>query len=384
MKGGYWIIHACFLFIFMGSCGLFYILREEGESPSTRVEKPRSCNVDTIPDIVSDEVADNRLEAFNQATALLTQEQKEKELQEEHNSFHFFAEEVSEANSDVLSEEADKVEMESEVALSSARRSAGIRESSVASSRPAKTVSQTYTEVSLSSEEPDSDDYYAQLEAQKIKEKKEREQRLYELYYGKKTVEEGQKEELSNHMSEDADDPSKVKSGSSGKGGFKTMGGSSSATQKGSIRAVVHGEQKNITASSQVKLRILDPIEVDGFSIPKNTIILGQASFRENRVNITIENIAYNNNVYPFRGTIYDQDGFQGIYFPDNLVNDVKKEAGSETTSSADIKLGSLSGIVSTGANAIVNATKSATSGAIRETKVTLPANYKLIIKTTK
>lgn len=368
-KRGYGIIHACFVFIFLGNCGLFFILREGGESTSGGEEVSFGCDADVIPDIMAEEVADNRMEAFQQANAVLTQERKERELQEEHNSFHFFAEDVQQDPEEGVREVSD-VEAENRIALQETRRSvASRREPTVASpSRP--------VERSVENETSEAD-YYAMMEERKQKEKKERERRLYELYYGKSMVEESD-EEKEVVKEEKPADPVPAKKG------FKTMGGTTAASQKGSIRAVVHGEQKNITSSSQVKLRILDPIEVEGGVIPKNTLIIGQAAFHENRVQITIENIAYNNNVYPFRGTIYDQDGFQGIYFPDNLVNDVKKEAGSETSSSADIRMGSLSGIVSTGANAIVNATKSVATGAIRETKVTLPANYKLIIKTVK
>ena len=209
----------------------------------------------------------------------------------------------------------------------------------------------------------------------------ERERRLQELYYGKKVV-----NELPQTSSSTEDEPTEnekeVKT-TKNKNGFRTLGVSATSTApKGSVRAVIHGEQKDITESSQIKLRILDPIEVDGFMIPRNTIIFGMASFSENRVNIDIENIAFRNNIYPFRGRIYDQDGFLGIYIPDNLVNDAKTEASSETVSSADVNFSGLTGIVSSGANAIVNAAKNVVTGSIRRTKVTLPANYKLIIKT--
>ncbi len=166
--------------------------------------------------------------------------------------------------------------------------------------------------------------------------------------------------------------------------GFKSLGEKGGKLEAGSIRAVVHGEQKDITSSSQVKLRILDPIEVVGSVIPPNTMIIGKASFSENRVFVTIENIAYKDNVYPFKGCIYDRDGFKGIYIPDNLVNDAGKEGGERTVRGVEINTGGLRGLLDKSANAIVDATKSVVGGAIKETKVTLPANYKLIIKMTK
>lgn len=166
--------------------------------------------------------------------------------------------------------------------------------------------------------------------------------------------------------------------------GFKSLGEKGGKLEAGSIRAVVHGEQKDITSSSQVKLRILDPIEVVGSVIPPNTMIIGKASFSENRVFVTIENIAYKDNVYPFKGCIYDRDGFKGIYIPDNLVNDAGKEGGERTVRGVEINTGGLRGLLDKSANALVDATKSVVGGAIKETKVTLPANYKLIIKMTK
>lgn len=168
------------------------------------------------------------------------------------------------------------------------------------------------------------------------------------------------------------------------KNGFRSLGEKGGILEAGSVRAVVHGEQKNITSSSQVKLRILDPIEVAGTVIPQNTLIIGKASFSENRVFVTIENIAYKDNVYPFKGCIYDRDGFKGIYIPDNLVNDAGKEGGERTVRGVQVNTGGLRGLLDKSANAIVDATKSVVSGAIKESKVTLPANYKLIIKMTK
>lgn len=168
------------------------------------------------------------------------------------------------------------------------------------------------------------------------------------------------------------------------KNGFRSLGEKGGILEAGSVRAVVHGEQKDITSSSQVKLRILDPIEVAGTVIPQNTLIIGKASFSENRVFVTIENIAYKDNVYPFKGCIYDRDGFKGIYIPDNLVNDAGKEGGERTVRGVQVNTGGLRGLLDKSANAIVDATKSVVSGAIKESKVTLPANYKLIIKMTK
>lgn len=150
---------------------------------------------------------------------------------------------------------------------------------------------------------------------------------------------------------------------------------------KSGIRIVTHGEQKDITASSQVRLRILDPITINGTTIPRNTEVIGQASFSSNRVLIKINNITYKNNVYPFKGKIYDKDGLEGIYIAENLVNEVSKETASSTISNSNYTAPGLTGLISKGTTALTSAVKNATTNSIKATKVTLPANYKLVLK---
>lgn len=364
------IVQGCTLFFFVGFLSIFYMLG--GGSQANYSVEEVALNLDTLPDVMVDEIPNDRLEAFKQATHLLKQE---KELEEANNSFLFLEEDV-EKETNILDTTIDESLFETlkEVVVGSSGAPIIPNRKQVAQRTPRKGSGGSATRTA---KDETAEDWEAKMQAEIA----ERERRLQELYYGKKVV-----NELPQTSSSTEDEPTEnekeVKT-TKNKNGFRTLGVSATSTvPKGSVRAVIHGEQKDITESSQIKLRILDPIEVDGFMIPRNTIIFGMASFSENRVNIDIENIAFRNNIYPFRGRIYDQDGFLGIYIPDNLVNDAKTEASSETVSSADVNFSGLTGIVSSGANAIVNAAKNVVTGSIRRTKVTLPANYKLIIKT--
>lgn len=364
------IVQGCTLFFFVGFLSIFYMLG--GGSQANYSVEEVALNLDTLPDVMVDEIPNDRLEAFKQATHLLKQE---KELEEANNSFLFLEEDV-EKETNILDTTIDESLFETlkEVVVASSGAPIIPNRKQIAQRTPRKGSGGSATRTA---KDETAEDWEAKMQAEIA----ERERRLQELYYGKKVV-----NELPQTSSSTEDEPTEnekeVKT-TKNKNGFRTLGVSATSTApKGSVRAVIHGEQKDITESSQIKLRILDPIEVDGFMIPRNTIIFGMASFSENRVNIDIENIAFRNNIYPFRGRIYDQDGFLGIYIPDNLVNDAKTEASSETVSSADVNFSGLTGIVSSGANAIVNAAKNVVTGSIRRTKVTLPANYKLIIKT--
>lgn len=364
------IVQGCTLFFFVGFLSIFYMLG--GGSQANYSVEEVALNLDTLPDVMVDEIPNDRLEAFKQATHLLKQE---KELEEANNSFLFLEEDV-EKETNILDTTIDESLFETlkEVVVGSSGAPIIPNRKQIAQRTPRKGSGGSATRTA---KDETAEDWEAKMQAEIA----ERERRLQELYYGKKVV-----NELPQTSSSTEDEPTEnekeVKT-TKNKNGFRTLGVSATSTApKGSVRAVIHGEQKDITESSQIKLRILDPIEVDGFMIPRNTIIFGMASFSENRVNIDIENIAFRNNIYPFRGRIYDQDGFLGIYIPDNLVNDAKTEASSETVSSADVNFSGLTGIVNSGANAIVNAAKNVVTGSIRRTKVTLPANYKLIIKT--
>ncbi|MCQ2087476.1 MAG: conjugative transposon protein TraM [Bacilli bacterium] len=166
---------------------------------------------------------------------------------------------------------------------------------------------------------------------------------------------------------------------------FNTLGASKGVIGH-DIRAVVHGTHKNLTANSQVKLRLLDPMVVDGVTIPRNAFVYGKVSFGGGRVQINIDNVNYQDNVLPFRGEIYDQDGSRGIYVPDNAISDATKEAGGNTASGAQTgvtiqRTGSLvqSGI--NGVNSGINAMKNAVQKKATENKVSISANYKVTIR---
>ena len=370
------LVQGCTLFFFLGFSALFYMLG--GGTQTLLSAESHTFNMDTFPDAMVDEIPNDRLEAFKQATHLLKQE---KEMDEMNNSFLFL--EDDERNVDVENPDTaldEKIfDALKEIVVGPADDPIVQNREQIAQRKPQR-CSQRSSKIVVS-EEMNEEDWEEKMQAEIA----ERERRLQELYYGKKMDNSSENTRTKDNSEEgELQEKNLVESQPmQQKNGFRTLGGSSSPmVVKGRIRAVIHGEQKNVTESSQIKLRILDPIVIENFTIPRNTIIFGMASFSENRVNIDIENIAFENNIYPFRGRIYDQDGFLGIYIPDNLVNDAKTEASSETVSSADINFNGLTGIVSSGANAIVNATKNVVNGSIRRTKVTLPANYKLIIKT--
>lgn len=169
------------------------------------------------------------------------------------------------------------------------------------------------------------------------------------------------------------------------KSGFNTMNKKNNFGSTNSIKAVFHGSQTNLTTNSTVKLRLLEPLVVGDVTIPKQSFVYGKVSFGNARVLIKIDNIIYQNNVVPFKGEIYDLEGMQGIYVPDNAVNDAVKEAGegavNETPAIANngrSATGYAINLLNRGGAAIKNAVVKS----VGKNKVSISDNYLVYIRT--
>ncbi|MCQ2351554.1 MAG: conjugative transposon protein TraM [Paludibacteraceae bacterium] len=147
------------------------------------------------------------------------------------------------------------------------------------------------------------------------------------------------------------------------------------------IRAVIHGDYKNITSGTIIKMRLLDDLETGGVKVPPNTFVYGKLSFKNGRGNIQIQNINYRNKIIKFPGTVYDSDGFEGIYIPENIVSDTKKKAASDAVGAVDIDLTSKSKILKSTVSSVTNAIQHAVQGSIKEAKISISSNYSIIIK---
>jgi conjugative transposon TraM protein len=176
-----------------------------------------------------------------------------------------------------------------------------------------------------------------------------------------------------------------VKKETKKKGSFNSLDRKSSSVAGNSIRAVVHGTHKDLTESSKVKFRLLDPMEIDGVTIPRHSFVYGTVSFSGARAIINIDNINYENSVLPFKGEIYDgEDGSRGISAPDNAVNDAAKEAGDgaiNETPAIPSSHGSAVVLASNLANRGAIAIKNTVSKGVRKQKLTISDNYKVLIK---
>ncbi len=97
------------------------------------------------------------------------------------------------------------------------------------------------------------------------------------------------------------------------KGGFHRMGETGKSEVDNSISVVVHEVVKGLNEESQVKLRLMDDVDLDGVSLLKNTVVYAKVRITDRRINMSTESVIFNNNVYPFITHVYDLDGEEGI-----------------------------------------------------------------------
>lgn len=103
--------------------------------------------------------------------------------------------------------------------------------------------------------------------------------------------------------------------------GFHRMGESKDKKTDNLINAVIHERLKNINEGSQIKLRLMDEVTVEGVSIPKNTVVFATARLSADRVYFATETVTYKKKDYPFNAEVYDLDGMEGLDMTDkNMV----------------------------------------------------------------
>lgn len=154
------------------------------------------------------------------------------------------------------------------------------------------------------------------------------------------------------------------------------------------ISAVIHQDQSVIDGAT-IKMRLLSDIKINGLTIPKNTFIYGIATLNEERINIEINNIRYQNGIFPVELKVYDTDGILGVSMPGSILRNVGKNAITQgiqnmgqtgaynVTMSNDI--GQQLGMEA--ARTGINTIKSLLTKQTQQKKVFVKANYRIYLK---
>jgi len=146
-----------------------------------------------------------------------------------------------------------------------------------------------------------------------------------------------------------------------------------------SISAVIQ-ETRELVSGATVKLRLLNNIYINGVLIPRNNFVFGTVSLKGERLTIGINNINYQNSLFPVSLSVYDLDGMEGINIPGAITRDVAKQSADRAIQG--FGLTSLDPSFSAqAAGAGIEAAKSLLSRKVRLVKVTVKSGYRVLLK---
>lgn len=132
------------------------------------------------------------------------------------------------------------------------------------------------------------------------------------------------------------------------------------------IPVIVDGTQ-TVKTNYRLRMRLMEDAIINGFRIPRNTLIYGFVSFQPNRAIIEIENI----NQHPTKLKAFDlQDGSEGIYVENSFRADATREVVDDVVQ--DINIAGMPQ---------VGGIKQVFQRNNRNIKVTVLNNYQLILK---
>jgi hypothetical protein len=114
--------------------------------------------------------------------------------------------------------------------------------------------------------------------------------------------------------------------------------------------------------------------------IPANNFIYGQCSVNTERLNVQLNSVVSNEQVYPIALRVFHLDGLEGIYVPGAITRDVTKEGVSQGISgmgitSLDPSLGAQA------AAAGIETAKNLLSKKIKAVIVTVKASHRVLLE---
>lgn len=154
----------------------------------------------------------------------------------------------------------------------------------------------------------------------------------------------------------------------------------SSSASGNLLPAVIHGDQE-IVNGSVVKLRVLQSFSLsNGVQVPANHYIYGIANINQDRVNISINNIAINNNSYQLKREVCDNTGISGIFIPSLANTQDINNAGLDVVDELT-QIGRATGVAGRVAGSVIQSGKNIIRKSANEKKVLLKSNHKIYLK---
>lgn len=150
-----------------------------------------------------------------------------------------------------------------------------------------------------------------------------------------------------------------------------------------SIKACIH-EGLQLTGQGFVKIRLLESAQITNHTIPKGNILIAQAKFQSNRLQLTVSSVEINGSIIPVELNVYDTDGQQGLSVSySQEMNALTEMAGNMSqTSGTSLMLTQSAGqqIAADLTRGVVQGISGYFSKKVRTPKVNLKAGHQILL----
>lgn len=114
-----------------------------------------------------------------------------------------------------------------------------------------------------------------------------------------------------------------------GNAGFHTaVGETADGHTRNTIRACVHGDQ-TVRSGQSVRLRLLEPMRVGRYLLPRNSLLTGEGRIQGERLGIGIMQVEHDGIIIPVELAVYDNDGQEGVFIPGSMEADAAREVAA-------------------------------------------------------
>ncbi|WP_418659805.1 conjugative transposon protein TraM [Alistipes putredinis] len=165
--------------------------------------------------------------------------------------------------------------------------------------------------------------------------------------------------------------------------GFLTAAGAAAEADIPTVRACIARAQV-VRAGSTVCLRLLEDVRIDEAVIPRNMPLYGTASFGGDRLQIVVSSVEYGGRIFAVEAAAYDMDGQRGLNVPDSRERTALKEAlasaGQTAGTSVNITRSAGQQVLSELARGGLQASSRYVAEKLREVKVTLKADHRILL----
>ncbi len=138
-------------------------------------------------------------------------------------------------------------------------------------------------------------------------------------------------------------------------------------------------ESCSLLSGATVGIRTSASMDAGGLRIPEGELIYGKATLEGDRLLIRVQNIRWQNSIFPVSLSVFDQDGLEGIHIPGAINRDLAKESGAQGVDALDYS-GPGTGIADQVAGAGISAARNILDRRIRLVRVSLPAGYPVLL----